>query len=545
MKKSAHSDVDNEPKRSPLAFVVLFLLFALLAWIYVPVTRGDFVADDYVFIVTARMVDTPLAAFWQSHFYEPYYFRPVGVVSWWLVTRLFGLDYNAHSLINLFLHCANAGLLFWLLRALALRASAVVAGTVLFALGPFALATILWPSNRFDLLAIGFLLLQAIAMLRALQGNVLALPLAMLAALAACWSKELAYPVATALACIGLAASGVPWRRRVLLFALLGGAIGGAFGVRHITVTGAYALANADPIAQIVDGATAMVSLLPRLTELIIGAERSLWFGWGLLGAVIAALIWPRRDGASFNRLIGGTTLVWVAAFVVQTPLAKNFAVMLDGGAFGTITFARFYYAPWLVACVLTAIIVARGRLGGFAALIIFVVTVAGAMASTTLSESFATWTRGEIKPVAVAATQIVEQGAITSANAAPCVYVFLGTQATHPYFRMFADVTAKARATTPGKTWRCYVMTESTPWLFAFPAAITPIDLPLRAITNPDGTEKSDAVWSSIRYRYRLPAKDLAALPGARFFEWRDGAFVEISDDVRRGERKITSQDW
>ena len=142
MKERRYFSADPAQKRSPLAFFVLLPLFALLAWIYLPVTRGDFVADDYVFIVTARMVDTPLAAFWQSHFYEPYYFRPLGVLSWWLATRLFGLDYSAHSLINVVLHCVNVGLLWWLLRALALRVSAVIAGTVLFALGPFALATI-------------------------------------------------------------------------------------------------------------------------------------------------------------------------------------------------------------------------------------------------------------------------------------------------------------------------------------------------------------------------------------------------------------------
>ena len=289
---------------------LLLPLFALLSWIYLPVTRGDFVADDYVFLATARMVDTPLAAFWQSHFYEPYYFRPIGVLLWWLLTDTFGLDYSSHSLINLFLHLANAGLLLWLLRALALPASAVIAGVILFALGPYALATMLWPSNRFDLLAAGFLLLQAIAMVRALQGNVFAIPLAMLAALAACWSKELAYPVATVMALLGLAASGMPWKRRAVLFALLGIAIGGAFYVRHVTVTNAYALAGADPIGQIVDGATAMISSLPRLTELIIGMEPAQWFGWGLLAALLAALVWERRDAADANGTLAGALLV-------------------------------------------------------------------------------------------------------------------------------------------------------------------------------------------------------------------------------------------
>ena len=531
-----------ENPHSPLTWVVLLPLFAFLAWFYLPVTRGDFVADDYVFLATARMVDTPLAAFWQSHFYEPYYFRPIGVLSWWVVTDLFGLDYTSHSLINLFLHLGNVGLLLWLLRALALSVNAVVSGVVLFALGPFALATILWPSNRFDLLACGFLLLQAIAMIRALQGNVCAMPLAMLAALAACWSKELAYPVTTTMAFVGLAASGVPWQRRAVLFVVLGIGIGAAFFVRHMTVTGAYALASADPLGQIFDGATAMLSTLPRLSELVVGSERLPWLGWGLLCAVFVALIWERRDATGLNRLLGGATLVFLAAFIVQTPLAKAFAPMLDGGPFGTITFARFYYVPWLVACVVVAVMVTRARLSGVAALAIVGVTVAAALTARPLSESFATWTRNEVKSVAVAATRAVEEGAATSQA---CVYVFLGTQSKHPYFLMFSDVTVKARTTMPEKVWRCHVMTESTPRLFAFPTNITPLELPLRAITNPDGSMKLDSTWSSIRYRYRLPAKDVAAIPDARYFDWRDGTLIEVTDDVRRGERKVKSQDW
>lgn len=544
MKERRYFSDPAAQKRSPVAFFVLPLLFALLAWIYWPVTRGDFVADDYVFITTARMVNTPLAAFWQSHFYEPYYFRPLGVLSWWLATRLFGLDYSAHSLINLVLHCANVGLLFWLLRALTLGTGAVIAGTVLFALGPFALATIMWPSNRFDLLATAFLLLQAMAMLRALRGSVLALPLAMLAALAACWSKELAYPVATTLAWVGLAASSAPWRRRAMLFALLGAAIGGAFFVRHFTVTGAYAIASADPMAQMADGALAMISSLPRLTELIVGTARAPWLGWTLLGAVIIALVWARRDAAPLNRLTGGAALVFVAAFIVQTPLAKAFAPMLDSGPFGTVTFARFYYAPWLAACVLAALVVARARPGRTLALVLVAISMAAAITARPLSESFAAWTRNEISPVANAVTEIVDAGAKAS-DSAPCVYVFLGTQRKHPYFRMFADVTMKARTAMPEKTWRCYVMTESTPWLFAFPAHITPLELPLRIITNPDGSAKADSTWSSIRYRYRLPAKEVAALPGAHFFDWRSGVFVDVTDEVKRGERKVKSQDW
>lgn len=531
-----------EHGRSVSPWAVLLPLFAFLLWFYLPVTGGDFVADDYVFLATSRMVDTPLSAFWQSHFYEPYYFRPIGVLSWWLLTRWFGLDYASHSLVNLLLHMANAALLLWLLRALALRSSAVIAGVALFALGPFALAATLWPSNRFDLLASAFLLMQAIAMLRALQGKVLAVPLAMLAALAACWSKELAYPVATVMALVALGATGVAWRRRAVLFMLLGVAIGAAFFMRHHVLTNAYALASADPVGQVVTGATAMVSAVPQLAGLIAGAERATWLGGGLLVALLLVLLWSRRDASGLNGMVVATLAIVLAAFVVQTPLAKNFALMLDGGPFGTITFARFYYAPWLVISVLVALLVARGRLGVLASITIVAVVVAAALTARPLADSFADWTKREVKPLSVLATRAVEAGA---GGDSPCTFVFLGAQAAHPYFRMFSDVTVKARTTQPEKVWRCHVMTESTPWLFAFPANAVPAELPLRPITNPDGSVKADSTWSTIRYRYRLPPRDLAALPGARFFEWRAGEFVEVSTEVRAGARKVQSKDW
>ncbi|MEO7253102.1 MAG: hypothetical protein ABIZ64_02560 [Casimicrobium sp.] len=538
-----------KPQRSPAppdwfhgryAWFVLLPLFVLLAWIYLPVTRGDFVADDYVFLATARMVDAPLAAFWQSHFYEPYYFRPIGVLSWWLATLLFGLDYSAHSLINFILHCVNAGLLFWLLRALALRASAAVAGVLLFTLGPFALATILWPSNRFDLLAIAFLLGQAIAMVRALQGNVFAFPLAMLATLGACWSKESAYAISTMMCFVALAASGESWRRRGSLFVLLGAVIAGAFFWRHRIVSDAYAIASADPVGQVTDGAQTMLMALPRLVELIVGAPVMPWFAGGVLGACLIALIWRRRDVKVSLGLIGGVLLVLLAAVVVQTPLAKAFAPMLDGGPFGTVTFARFYYAPWLVLSVAVALVLARGRFADIGSVMVVAVTVAASLGAEPLAETFAEWTRREVKPMSVAATKLVDAEGV-----APCVYVLLGTQERQPYFRMFSDVTVKARTVSPERTWRCQVMTESTPWLFAFPFNIDPLELPLRTIDSADGKAKPDSVWSSIRYRYRLPTKDLARLPGARFFEWRDGRFVEVTKDVRSGTRKVMPEDW
>ena len=526
--------------RSALAWFILLPLFAVLAWIYLPVTRADFVADDYVFLATGRMVDAPMAAFWQSHFFEPYYFRPIGVVSWWVATRLFGLDYAAHSFINFILHCANAALMFWLLRALALRVSVVAAGVVLFALCPLAVATILWPSNRFDLLAVGFLLAQSIAMVLALQGNVFAFPFAMLAALGACWSKESAFAISTMMALVALAATRSSWRLRGALFALLGAVICGAFFWRQHVLTDAFAVASAKPWLQVVGGASALLSSMPRLAELTMGPAMAWWFAGGLFAACGLALVLSGRRAGVSRALIVGALMIFLAAFVVQTPLAGAFAPMLDGGFFGTVTFARFYYAPWAAAAIVLSLVIARCRFADAVSVMIISVTAAAGLGARPLAEAFASWTREEVRPMSVAATRLVDADGV-----APCVYVLLGTQQSHPYFRMFSDATIKARTTRPEATWRCHVMTESTPFLFAFPVGVAPLELPLRAIADMIGKAKPDSVWGGIRYRYRLPAKDLATLPGAKYFDWRDGQFVDVTEAVRSGARQVSSKDW
>ena len=526
--------------RSILHWAVFLPIAAVLAWIYLSVARGDFVADDYVFITTGRMVDAPFAAFWQSHFYEPYYFRPVGVVSWWVATRLFELDYAAHSAINFALHFANAGLMFWLLRALALRASAVVAGAFLFALGPFALVAVLWPSNRFDLLAVGFLLAQAIAMVRALQGNVFAFPLAVLATLGACWSKESAYAMATAMAFVAVFARGVSWRLRVTLFGLLGATISGAFFWRQHIATEAFSVAGANPLMSVFYGAHAMLASLPTLAGHAMGEVMSAWFVGGLLLGCLLALLFQASVKQVSGGSIAGALLIFLAAFVVQTPLAKAFAPMLDGSAFGTVSFARFYYAPWAALSLVLTLVLARGRWADASAVMIVAVTVAASLGVQPVAETFAEWTRRELKPMSVAATKLVDAN-----NAAPCVFVLLGTQEKQPFFRMFSDVTVKARSVEPEKTWRCHVMTESTPWLFAFPATQVPFAMPLREVPGFAGKNKADSTWGGIRYRYRLPSADLVKLPGARFFDWRDPQFVEVTDEVHSGAQKIVWRDW
>lgn len=531
----------------------VFLLSLALALCFWPVTRGDFVIDDYVFLAQSRMIDAPWEAFWKNHFYEPVYFRPIGVALWWIAARVLDSNYAAHSAINLFLHMANVALLALLVRLLTERTSAALASAALFALLPFSLAATLWPSNRFDLLATFFLLCAAHTAVRFLRDGKPELWIAAgVAALAACWSKELSFPVATVLACAVLFARSVAWQRRAILFALLGTLIAFAFVWRHWMLPLPYAAASSDISTALQNGASAWWSSIPVLFGHAVGADAWVRFvtilllGIGTLTIITAlyAANAERKARLPYGLLLVAGMVALASAFT-QWPLAHIFAPMLDGGAFGAVTFSRFYYLPTAAFAVLAGLLLARARLRRSSSAIVFFCACALGLQVRDLSESFASWTRSEIRPVSIAATDIVERVAL-DAKSSQCVVVMLGTQVSHPWFRQFADVTVKALAREPLRTWRCQVLSETTPWIFISPenAPLAEINLPTIPLDS-KGTPKPDYAWGGVRYRYRLIADDLAKLPDARFFEWNGAKFDEVTDAVRSGSKRVQSQGW
>jgi hypothetical protein len=535
--------------------VALVVLLALMAWAYWPATAADFVIDDYVFIATSRMVDNPLPAFWQSHFYEPYYFRPLGLISWWVATRAYAFDYQAHSVINLAIHALSVCSLSVLLRMLGATRLPIFAAAALFALMPFSLATTMWPSNRFDLLAVLFLFLLAISVLRVLRGAAIGgWVLVALCALAACWSKELAYPIATVIAFFALFSVGAPMQRRLSVFALLGAVIAFAFFWRQAMLELPYAAAGGDVVVSMTKGVAAWTQSLPAFVAHAVGASSSAV--WIVAGVVVASLVFRARSArrrfaanseaveraqVRGNWLIAAASLTLLVACAVQMPLAHVFTNMLDGGAFGTLTYARFYYAPMAVFAALTGLTLSSSRFPKIGALVVVFFAVVTGLALHPLGQAYANWTQKEVRPVSLAAAALAD----AQPTGSPCVLVLLGTQTVHPYFRMFSDVTVKALTEKPEQTWRCQVMSESTPWIFAFPESVNPLPLQLPKVGGDGATAKPDSQWGGIRYRYRLAPANAAALPDARFYDWQGGKFVEVTEQVRSGARVVKFHGW
>jgi hypothetical protein len=540
----------------------LVLLMAFVVWAYWPATRADFAIDDYVFIAQSRMIDAPWEAFWTNHFFEPVYFRPIGVTLWWFATQLFDAHYARHSVINLILHCINIALVGSLaLRIVSKRFVAFVVATC-FALAPFSLAAALWPSNRFDVLATLFcLLLTHAAMSYATHGRRASLLAVAVFTLFACWSKELAYPIVAAIAIVAAFSSAIEPRRRATIFIAIGIVCAAAFFWRHYVLPVPYVSVGHDSWRKWLDGATAWSAMSVKLADLTTGGKMLVVVAWWTLAVSLCAMLvlaLARRNAAL--RFARDTTPTWLRfgglaalAFVfaasvsVQLPLVSLFAPMLSSDTIGAVTFARFYYAPAAAFAIFVAVLLARAKFSTMiATLMLFAVVVIGVQ-QRSISKQYANWTNTELRPTARAATVIVDaMSEGSTSNDAPCVAVFLGTQTKHTWFRMFADVTVKSLTTKPDTTWRCHVMTESTPWIFISPASMQLADLGLPTIAlDSANTPKPDYVWGGVRYRYRMNATELAKLPHARFFDWKSDRFVDVTDAVKSGAMAVKSKGW
>ena len=177
---------------------------------------------------------------------------------------------------------------------------------------------------------------------------------ALLVAIAACWSKELALPGGD-----GDGVHGARGAFGILASPLAGvccsqGCHWGAFAWRHLILADAYAVVMGNPLLAIGRGLGTLVRLLPGLASSALGGERGVFWliGLGLLLtlAVVGALFARRQAQTGWDRrlmaevppsfgVLAAVTTVALAAIIVQTPLAHLSAPIADGSPFGTITF--------------------------------------------------------------------------------------------------------------------------------------------------------------------------------------------------------------
>lgn len=553
MRRGVSLGQDAVGGRARWPWVVFGVLLTAMVWLAAPMLSAGLVIDDWVFTATARWLTNPWSAFWASHFYEPLYFRPVGLVAWWLIQQAFEESERAQFAVNLALHAANAAMAVSILRALALPRRALWVAAMLVLLGPMALAAAVWPSNRFDLLAVFWTLVSARLSLAVLTRptpavGVSAWGACLLAAVLACFSKESAYAMAGALAVVlgftrSVGGDAVHRGVALRLAGSLCATVVGCFLWRHHLLTDAYAAVPADPLGAAWLGLIAWARAALRWFELL-QPGRGEFLAWVGAGLSLAALAWGWVRSRGLLMALG---VMIPAATISQLALAGGFAVMLNGEPLGTVTYARFFYAPWIALAMAVAAgmgVMPRGRarvlLLGFAVWIAF-----AAAAVRPLAERYQAWSTGPLRALSEAATRTAEQ---VARGPEPCVLVFLDTASADPggWFPRFADATVKALTKGAITVARCHVLTETTPFLFILRAEGAPAaPAALRPIINPNGSTKTDRVWDGVRYRYRLPPASLASIEGARFFRWTGQGFEEVTSAVRSGERAVPSRSW
>ena len=94
---------------------------------------------------------------------------PVIYFSYWLESHIYGLDSRVIHFDNILIHTANALLLFWLILSLFKRKSIAFSVSLLFAIHPLQVETVVWCLGRKDLLSTFFALVMLLIWWRKLE----------------------------------------------------------------------------------------------------------------------------------------------------------------------------------------------------------------------------------------------------------------------------------------------------------------------------------------------------------------------------------------
>jgi Tfp pilus assembly protein PilF len=151
--------------RSRRILAAILLVFATLLAYYPAIRYGGYVWDDDAHLTNNPTLfsDTGLADIWTKPTGRVQYY-PLTFMSFWLQTRMFGLDPLSYHLVNVLLHAGNALLVWMILRRLGFRGGFWIA--VVFALHPVNTESVAWVTERKNVLMTCFYLLAAWSYLR-------------------------------------------------------------------------------------------------------------------------------------------------------------------------------------------------------------------------------------------------------------------------------------------------------------------------------------------------------------------------------------------
>ncbi|SFN23387.1 glycosyltransferase family 39 protein [Dokdonella immobilis] len=516
---------------------------------------GSFIFDDYALLALPRFLDNPLLPFWHQHVEGGLHYRPLGVLLWWLSERLFGADACPHYLLNAALLSLVVLSLWRLVARLIGDRGTAFAIAFVFAIHPIAIGTTAWLSNRYELLAsvLGLLALARAWEYRQTRRTGALLATLLLFALGLCAKENTAALISAAfvfwwwpsaqrpawldrrqLACLWLAAVFVAW--------LL---------VRHwvLPPTGTEQLfAYKSAWVLFSEGMAAWFLKLPSYLFLWprLGGVTATLFVLGALGLLLLA--WNRSRGA-WDRdrvalIVAGLALIAVAA-LVQWPRTGLVLMNLHFGAdtLEDVLAARHYFMSALgMALAMAAVFAGSGPATalhqrwlaglGTALLVIPLFSV-----SQHLARSY----RGTTLEQARFASAAVAAIGKLDLAVEDCQIYLVDTDSK--LFGFYVDTTIKALAPDLSKLGRCFIQTEFSPWYHLVERSEV-----LRAQKPPFSPVRAgrDTVAPILIGRGALVFLNMAPEakpplgPGSYFLAWRDGAFVDVSEEVRTGRRSV-----
>lgn len=161
--------VEEKPAFNPrksrilnLVWLTLISLFTLV--VYKNIYSGEFFLDDYLHLHLVERIDNPFLPF-VTNLFMGAFFRPGVFVFWKINHALFGLSVGGYYVTNMiFLIGLVVSLFFVLFNMTGSRKFSGIAAA-LFAFCPVTSVSVLWLSNRFDLIGVLFYMLALLLFL--------------------------------------------------------------------------------------------------------------------------------------------------------------------------------------------------------------------------------------------------------------------------------------------------------------------------------------------------------------------------------------------
>lgn len=510
-----------------------------------------FVLDDFGMLAIARFLDNPFEPFYREHIPGAVFYRPMGMMLWWISERMFGALAAPHYALNLFLHLGVAAALWQLVAQMCGRHWPGFACAAVFACHPIGIGTTLWLSDRFDLLALLFVLLALRQAWRfSERGGSCALSLALLFLFCGLLSKEIALAGCSAVAVIWLRAdTKLGWQTRFRGLACLLLVIFAYFYVRALALPGHGAgwLSGLHfPLRTFVGGMGVWAqgwwdysTHWPRLSDwkfLALSVALLL-----LAALLIVATRFPWTRARQRAVLVG--LALWLSTAMLQWPLLAYQDLRLDRAtdALHVALNGRYFYtglAGMLMALGATLSPLSMAGNTGRRLLLVALALLglAGFSVSQHLVRSYrnATIVQRSIVEAAVEAI-----GKLHLPKGACQIYL-LGTD--NWMFKWVSDEAIKAVTPQLSRISSCLVQTEHTPWYHL--AVVDRFELealfPLRPI---HGADESRATRPLGRGRFLfLNVSTGASVAGhdhLRFLNWNGESFDDVTAEVRSGKRQ------